>query len=96
MTVKETQELVKIWEEKNLVDNNQLTNIALLTEAVGELTRVIAKGLGKTQIPIKDQQRLNKNIGEILWRTMSIANHNNVQSSDAVIATLEKKNKEQQ
>ena len=40
MTIKEAQELIETWTAKNNVRNNELTNMALLTEEIGKLTRV--------------------------------------------------------
>ncbi len=93
MTIQETQELVKVWEEKNNTSTNQLTNLALLTEAMGELTRIIAKGYGHSSVSKAQADELAKNIGEIVWRTMSIANQSEVEVCQAVIDTLETKNK---
>ncbi len=93
MTIQETQELVKVWEEKNNTTNNQLTNLALLTESMGELTRIIAKGYGHDKISKAQASELSKKIGEIVWRTMSIANQSQVEVCQAVIDTLESKNK---
>lgn len=94
MNLKETQELIEVWEHKNQHSDNQLTNIALLTEQVGELTRVIAKGYGQSQISKKDKEKLSKNLGEIIWRTLSIANQSQISTAEAIISTLERKNKE--
>lgn len=95
MNLKEIQELVELWEHKNQQSNNQLTNIALLTELVGELTRLIAQDYGKSTLSKKDKERISKSLGEIIWRTLSIANQSGINTSESIIATLEKKNKEQ-
>ena len=43
MTIKEAQELIETWTAKNNVRNNELTNMALLTEEIGKLTRVMVR-----------------------------------------------------
>ena len=49
MTIKEAQELIETWTAKNNVRNNELTNMALLTEEIGKLTRVMVSRISGTR-----------------------------------------------
>lgn len=94
MTVKETQELVKVWEQKKNIHYNQLTNMAMLTESVGELARITARRYGEYIHDPNLNNELSKNIGDIVWRALSIANQSDINVSEAMIDALERKNSE--
>mgnify|MGYP000081831098 CR=1 FL=1 len=47
MTIKEAQELVDAWGDKHAIRHNELANMALLTEEIGKLARVMVRRYGE-------------------------------------------------
>lgn len=92
MTIKEAQELVEIWNLKHTIRQSELAGIALLTEKVGELARAVAQ---KQVDPHRtgDSLPLAGELAEILWELLAFAAHSGIDLSDALINTLEKKNR---
>lgn len=90
MTIKETQELVKVWEQRNgAMAQNELTHIALLSEALGELTRASASkaALGQQQY----HANMERELSELLWRVFSMANEVGIDLSLATIENLNRR-----
>lgn len=71
---------------------SELTNMAILTEEVGELTRIIARTYGDQSFKKTD---LSKNLGDemadVLWVLIAMANQTGVNLEDAFINNLKKK-----
>lgn len=71
---------------------SELTNMAILTEEVGELARIIARTYGDQSFKKTD---LSKNIGDemadVLWVLIAMANQTGVNLEDAFINNLKKK-----
>ncbi len=71
---------------------NELTNMTILTEEVGELARIMARTYGEQSFKETDK---NKNIADemadILWVLICMANQMNINLSDAFIKNLQKK-----
>ncbi len=93
MTIKEAQELVEAWTgRKSTRRKNELTSMAILTEQVGELARVIAQKHSEPSISKKQiQEALSSEIGDVLWALISIANQADVDLTKSVIDNFEKK-----
>ena len=91
MTIKETQQLIQIWEEKNGIHRNQLAGMAVLTEVMGDLASALAHNY-PTNDNTKSGQELSDKFGDVVWNILSIANQNNIDITNAVIGTLERKN----
>ena len=72
---------------------NELTNMAMLTEEVGELARIIARRYGEQSEKESDK---NKDIGDemadVLWVLVCLANQSGVNLEEAFKKNLEKKN----
>ncbi len=73
---------------------SELTNMAVLTEEVGELARIISRRFGD-QKPKPgenlDNNRLADELADVLWVVMAIANQTGVNLSDAFTRNLSKK-----
>ena len=67
MTIKEAQELIETWTAKNNVRNNELTNMALLTEEIGKLTRVMVRRFNDHANEPNFRYEVSDEIGDILW-----------------------------
>ncbi|MFI3330811.1 MAG: MazG nucleotide pyrophosphohydrolase domain-containing protein [Rikenellaceae bacterium] len=93
MTIKEAQELIEAWTARKASRRKgELTNMAVLTEQVGELARVIAQKHSEPSIsPKKIQEDLNSEVGDVLWALISIANQANIDLTRAIIDNFEKK-----
>lgn len=93
MTLKELQKEVDKWIKKYGVRYfSELTNMAVLTEEVGELARIMARKFGDQSF--KDDE-LSKNLGDemadVLWVLICIANQTGVDLEDALKENIKKK-----
>ncbi len=95
MTIKEAQLLVDDWINKVGVRYfNELTNMALLTEEVGELARVIARKYGEQSFKTGEENlNLSEEMADILFVLICLANQTGVDLTDAFKQTMEKKTK---
>ncbi len=93
MTIRESQELVDQWIKKYGVRYfNELTNLALLTEEVGELARIMARKYGEQSIKNGDPENLlSDEIADVLFVLICIANQTGIDLEEAMIKNLEKK-----
>lgn len=93
MTLQEAQDQIDNWIKKYGVRYfNELTNMALLTEEVGELARVIARKYGEQSSKESDKEyNLEEEIADVLFVLICIANQTGVNLSDALQKNLEKK-----
>lgn len=93
MTLKEVQERTDQWIKTYGVRYfNELTNMALLTEEVGELARIMARKYGEQSPSEKDSlTNLSKEIADVLFVLICIANQTGVDITKAFEDTLEKK-----
>ena len=72
---------------------NELTNLAILTEEVGELARIIARRYGEQSEKESDRgSDLGDEMADVLWVLMALANQTGVDLTDAFRKNLEKKN----
>lgn len=72
---------------------NELTNLAILTEEVGELARIIARRYGEQSEKESDRGAdLGDEMADVLWVLMALANQTGVDLTDAFHKNLEKKN----
>ena len=92
MTIKEAQERVDQWIKTYGVRYfNELTNMAVLTEEVGELARVIARKYGEQSFKEGESQDLSEEIADVLWVLICLANQTGVDLTIALEASIEKK-----
>lgn len=95
MTLNDAQQKVDNWiKEYGVRYFNELTNMAILTEEVGELARIISRTYGDQSFKKSD---LNKNVSDeladVLWVLICIANQTGVNLEEAFIDNIEKKTK---
>jgi NTP pyrophosphatase (non-canonical NTP hydrolase) len=99
MTLKEAQEAVDCWIKKYGVRYfSELTNMAVLTEEVGELARVIARRYGDQSWKISDprkadngQAALGEEMADVLWVLLCLANQTGVDLTEEFRLSIEKK-----
>ena len=92
MTIKEAQERVDQWIKTYGVRYfNELTNMTILTEEVGELARVIARKYGEQSFKEGESQDLSEEMADVLWVLICLANQTGVDLTTALEASFEKK-----
>jgi NTP pyrophosphatase (non-canonical NTP hydrolase) len=94
MTLEEAQHSVDEWIKSTGVRYfNELTNMAILTEEVGELARLMARTYGEQSFKESDKNRdLGDEMADVLWVLICMANQTGVNLTQALAANLEKKN----
>ena len=97
MTVKQAQELVDQWiGEHGVRYFNEMTNLAMLTEEVGELASVMARKYGEQSFKEGDQASLSDELSDVLFVLICIANQTGVDLSEALRENLNKKTRRDQ
>jgi len=93
MTIAEAQKLVDEWIKENGVRYfNEMTNLAILTEEVGELARVFARKYGEQSSKDSDEKYNEADeMADILWVLLCIANQTNIDLTEALKKNFEKK-----
>ncbi len=93
MTIQEAQERVDRWiQDIGKGYFSHLTNMALLTEEVGELARVIARTYGEQVAKPGDlRHNLSEELADVLWVLICLANQSNINLTEALEASLQKK-----
>ena len=92
-TLREAQEQVDLWITTIGVRYfSELTNLAILTEEVGELARIVARRFGEqSEKPSDRDADLSDEMADVLWVLMALANQTGVDLSDALARNMEKK-----
>jgi len=94
MTIKEAQLSVDQWiKEYGVRYFSELTNMAVLTEEVGELARVIARKYGDQSFKPGEKENLGDEMADILWVLLCLANQTGVDLTEEFKKNLEKKTK---
>ncbi|MFT5820964.1 MAG: NTP pyrophosphatase (non-canonical NTP hydrolase) [Crocinitomix sp.] len=95
MTIKEAQELVDNWIKTYGVRYfNELTNMAQLTEEVGEVARIIARRYGEQSEKESDKNKdLGDEMADVLWVLICLANQTGIDLEEALRKNLDKKTK---
>lgn len=93
MTIEEAQKQVDNWISKYGVRYfNELTNMVLLTEEVGELARIIARKYGEQSFKTNEKDaNLGDEMADILFVLICLANQTGVNLTDALEKNFEKK-----
>lgn len=92
MTIKEAQTAVDQWiNEYGVRYFNELTNMACLTEEVGELARVIARTYGEQSFKPGEKANLGEEMADVLWVLLCLANQTGVDLTEELRKSLEKK-----
>lgn len=93
ITLAEIQEIVDEWIKTIGVRYfNELTNMAVLTEEVGEVARIIARKYGEQSFKDSDLEKdLGDELADVLWVLVCLANQTGVDLTDAFKRNLQKK-----
>jgi len=94
MTIQQAQQQVDQWIKTVGVRYfSELTNMAILTEEVGELARIMARQFGDQSFKESDKEKnLADEIADVLWVLICLANQTGVDLTDALQKNFEKKN----
>lgn len=92
MTLDEAQSSVDNWIERYGVRYfSELTNMAILTEEVGELARLMARKYGDQSFKAGETDTIGDEMADILWVLICMANQTGVNLTEAFAENLEKK-----
>ena len=94
MTIQNAQQQVDEWIKTVGVRYfSELTNMAILTEEVGELARIMARQYGDQSFKESDKDRnMADEMADVLWVLICLANQTGVDLTDALQKNFEKKN----
>jgi NTP pyrophosphatase (non-canonical NTP hydrolase) len=98
------EEVISLAKAQQMVDEwittvgvryfNELTNMAILTEEVGELARIMARKYGEQSFKEGESaDKLGDEMADVLWVLICLANQTGVNLQEAFIKNLEKKTK---
>ena len=95
MTLHQAQQKVDEWIHSTGVRYfNELTNMAILAEEVGEVARIIARKYGEQSFKKSDKEKdLADELADVLFVLICLANQTGIDLTEAFKRTLEKKNK---
>ena len=97
MTIKEAQQAVDEWIREYGVRYfsvryfSELTNMACLTEEVGELARVIARKYGDQSFKPGEEPNLGEEMADVLWVLICLANQTGVDLTEELQKSIAKK-----
>ncbi len=92
LTLREAQQRVDKWiREYGVRYFSELTNMACLTEEVGELARVIARQYGDQSFKPGEKPNLGEEMADVLWVLLCLANQTGVDLTEELLRSIEKK-----
>ena len=92
MTIEEAQQAVDKWIKENSVRYfSELTNMACLTEEVGELARVMSRTYGDQSFKEGEKANLGEEMADVLWVLLCLANQTNVNLTEELRKSFDKK-----
>ena len=94
MTIQQAQADIDTWIKTTGVRYfNELTNLGILMEEVGELSRIMVRKFGEQSFKKSDKgKELSDEIADVLWVLLCLANQTGVDLTDALKKNFEKKN----
>ena len=94
MTIQQAQQQVDEWIKTTGVRYfSELTNMAILSEEVGELARIIARKYGDQSFKESDKDKnMADEMADVLWVLICMANQTGIDLTDALGKNFEKKN----
>ena len=98
ITIRNAQSAVHEWIEKYGVRYfSELTNMAILSEEVGEVARIIARKYGdQSSKKSESENNLADELADVLWVNICLANQTGVYLTEAFIKNMEKKTERDQ
>lgn len=92
MSIEEIQKRVDEWIKKYGVRYfDEMTNMAILTEEVGEVARIMARKYGEQSFKEGDKSDLGDELADVMWVLVCIANQTGVDLTAALEKNFEKK-----
>ena len=92
ITIREAQKMVDDWIKTYGVRYfSELTNMAVLTEEVGELARIMARKYGDQSFKEGEKHDLGDEMADVMWVLMCLANQTGVDLTEALKKNIEKK-----
>ena len=92
MIIKEAQQTVDQWIKTYGVQYfSELTNMAVLTEEVGELARVMARKYGDQSFKPGEKDNMGEEMADVLWVLLCLANQTGVDLTKELQKSIEKK-----
>ncbi len=93
LTISEAQQLVDQWIKTIGVRYfSELTNLAILTEEVGELARIIARTYGDQSFKANEKDaNLADEMADVLWVLICLANQTGIDLNEALQKNISKK-----
>src|SRR6476659_6643039 len=94
MTLQEAQQNIDQWIKTTGVRYfSELTNMAILTEEVGEVARLMSRMYGDQSFKESDKEKnLSDELADVLWVLLCIANQTGIDLTQALRRNFEKKN----
>jgi NTP pyrophosphatase (non-canonical NTP hydrolase) len=94
ITIQDAQRMVDEWINTTGVRYfSELTNMAILTEEVGEVARLMSRIYGDQSFREKDKdKKLSDELADVLWVILCIANQTGTDLTEALIKNFDKKN----
>ena len=97
ITIKEVEHLVDKWIKTYGVRYfSELTNMAILTEEVGELARVMARTYGDQSFKKGENPNLGDEMADVLWVLLCLANQTGIDLTEELKKNIEKKTQRDQ
>ena len=94
MTIKEAQTAIDQWiKEYGVRYFSELTNMACLTEEVGELARIMARKYGDQSFKEGEKVNLGEEMADVLWVLICLANQTGIDLTEELQKSIEKKTK---
>lgn len=92
ITLREAQNIVDRWITTVGVRYfSPLTNMAVLTEEVGEVARIMARKYGDQSFKPGEKESLGDELADVLWVLMAIANQTGIDLTEALQKNIDKK-----
>lgn len=94
ISLREAQHQVDAWINTYAVRYfGELTNMAILTEEVGELARIMARTYGEQSFKEGEHRDLGDEMADVLWVLLCLANQTGVDLAEALVRNMDKKTK---
>ncbi|WP_288277185.1 nucleotide pyrophosphohydrolase [uncultured Prevotella sp.] len=92
MTIQEAQQAVDQWIKTYGVRYfSELTNMAVLTEEVGELARIMARKYGDQSFKEGEKDNMGEEMADVLWVLICLANQMGIDLTEELKKSIEKK-----
>jgi NTP pyrophosphatase (non-canonical NTP hydrolase) len=94
LTIRDAQQQIDQWIQTVGVRYfNELTNLGILMEEVGELSRIMVRKYGEQSFKESDKEKdLGDEMADVLWVLMCLANQTGIDLTQALVKNFDKKN----